>query len=251
VFAKIYARANRREKKPTAVKPETPKPEANRATVHFDGSCRPNPGPMGVGYTLRLSDAPDEGRVLAYGGGQIGQGTNNEAEYQAALVAIRHALRLGFWHIDLVSDSQLLVNQISGVWAVRKAKLRRLCEEAQALLALPRSGTIRHVRREENEEADLLSRDMVFHEPSLPECEKKLYPWQAAAIRLWWLQGERNSARLARIFDIAPTEAERVGDGTYYRESDFSELPDWGDFWLRNAEARRSVEEDLLFSGKD
>lgn len=211
--------------KPTAVDRSTPLPDSPPALLRFDGSCRPNPGPMGIGYVLEYKS-----RVLVQVGAQIGQGTNNEAEYQALLSGLRHALRLGFWNLDVECDSLLVVKQMHEEWKVKDATLRKLRDEALGLAPLFKSLTIVHIPREENGAADDLSRKIVFEEPDLPPLEpsrtsryaKVLYEWQAAAVRVWWLKYHPGAGVLSRIFGVAPTMIEQIGLGKSYRDADFS-----------------------------
>lgn len=205
-------------------------PPTGGFVLRFDGACNPNPGPMGIGYTL----SNEESRVLVRVGSPVGQGTNNEAEYQALLAGLRHALRLGMWEIDVRSDSLLVVQQVKGIWKARDAKLRRLRDEAVSLLALFRSWSIRHVRREENGEADGLSRTITWEEPYLPpppmwgKTYRSYHQWQAAAIRFWWReQGQRNSYLLGRVFGTRPQSIEQIANGGSYSRATFEELPRW------------------------
>lgn len=183
---------------------------------------------MGVGYTLELG----ESRVLVRVGAQIGQGTNNEAEYHALLAGMRHALKLGMWNLAVKSDSLLMVNQVNGAWKVR-GKLKRLHGEVTNLRRLFTAFSIAHVYREENTVADALSHELVFEEPSLPlppvsgtsRKNKNLLEWQAAAIRVWWLTHHPGAGTLARIFGIYPAQVEQIAYGKSYRDADFSTYP--------------------------
>jgi ribonuclease HI len=207
-------------------------PPVTPLVLRFDGACAPNPGPMGVGYTISQGLS----RILVRAGAQVGHGTNNLAEYNALIYGLRHALRLGMWELAVLSDSLLVVNQVKGIWKVRDKGLRRHQEEAVALLDLFRDVTIEHVRREQNQEADALSHQLVMEEPTMPpplmwgKVRRLLHPWQAAAIRFWWLGGETNTYRLGRIFNIAPNVVQQIADEGSYRNADFTGLPDWSSY---------------------
>jgi ribonuclease HI len=243
MFAEIYARRREVGPKPLAVTAETPPPDVNHGVIHFDGSCAPNPGPMGVGYRLDISEDSGRTRVLAYGGGQVGMGTNNQAEYHALLIALRHALRLGVLSVTVRSDSNLLVRQINGDFRVTDAKLKRLHTEALGVLDLFHSWQLHHIPREENVDADALSRQLVLVQPELGKPVNAngqpaaLFQWQAALIRWWWLTGRRNSYRLARIFDLRPTQVEKIGAGKSYVKADFAGLPKWSHLEIPRGEA--------------
>lgn len=122
------------------------------ATLFTDGGARGNPGPAGSGYVL---EAPD-GTILASNGRAIGVATNNVAEYQALIDGLAMALELGLGEIEVVSDSQLLVKQMTGEYRVKNSALIDLSLQAKRLAK--KIGTVRYkaVPRERNELADRL-----------------------------------------------------------------------------------------------
>jgi ribonuclease HI len=123
-----------------------------KARLFTDGGARGNPGPAAYGFVLEAED----GTVLAAHGEAIGRATNNVAEYSALLAGLRRAAELGVDEVEVVSDSELLVKQMTGVYRVKNDALRDLSLEAARLArALPRV-TYSHVRREHNELADRL-----------------------------------------------------------------------------------------------
>jgi ribonuclease HI len=121
--------------------------------VWCDGAARGNPGPAGAGAVVTTPD----GEVVAEVVRGLGVATNNVAEYTAAILGLRRAAELGATHIVLRSDSQLLVNQLSGRYRVRTEHLRPL--HAQALAAAARFASVRfeHVPRAANAAADRLA----------------------------------------------------------------------------------------------
>jgi probable phosphoglycerate mutase len=123
-----------------------------KAKLSTDGGARGNPGPAAYGYVLES----DDGTVLDARGEAIGAATNNVAEYRALIAGLERAVELGVDELDVVSDSELLVRQMNGVYRVKNAALRSLWEEATALA--DRLGRVRYtaVRREHNELADRL-----------------------------------------------------------------------------------------------
>ena len=123
-----------------------------KARLFTDGGARGNPGPAAYGFVLEAED----GTVLAAHGEAIGTTTNNVAEYSALLAGLRRAAELGVDELEVVSDSELMVKQMTGVYRVKNEALRDLSLEAARLArALPRV-TYTHVRREHNELADRL-----------------------------------------------------------------------------------------------
>jgi ribonuclease HI len=115
-----------------------------------DGGARGNPGPAAVGY--RIED--EAGGVLDEAGRTIGVATNNEAEYRALITALARAAALGATEVEVRSDSELLMRQMTGRYRVKSPHLKPLWEEAQA--AADGFERVRYieVRRAENTDAD-------------------------------------------------------------------------------------------------
>jgi ribonuclease HI len=123
-----------------------------RAKLSTDGGARGNPGPAAYGYVLEAED----GTVLAAHGERIGVATNNVAEYRALVEGLRKARELAVDAVEVISDSELLVKQMTGEYRVKNEALRALSEEAAELERAFTSVTYRAVRREHNELADRL-----------------------------------------------------------------------------------------------
>jgi ribonuclease HI len=97
-----------------------------------------------------------EGVVLEERSEAIGTATNNVAEYRALLLGIERAAALGADELDLVGDSELIVRQVKGEYKVKDETLRELHSQVRKALEGFSEWSIRHVRREENAEADRL-----------------------------------------------------------------------------------------------
>jgi ribonuclease HI len=123
-----------------------------KARLSTDGGARGNPGPAAYGYVLEAAD----GTVLAAHGERIGVATNNVAEYRALLAGLEKAAELGVDELDVVSDSELLVKQMTGEYRVKNEALQELSQEAARLARNVGRVTYRAVRREHNELADRL-----------------------------------------------------------------------------------------------
>lgn len=121
--------------------------------IHVDGASRGNPGEAGFGVHV---SAPD-GRTIAQLYGHLGRATNNVAEYQGLLHALRWAVARGAKAVEVFSDSELLVRQMTGRYRVKNPGLQPLHREAEALAGRFTHMRIRHVPREENREADALA----------------------------------------------------------------------------------------------
>jgi ribonuclease HI len=123
-----------------------------KARLFTDGGARGNPGPAAYAYVLEAGD----GTVLAAHGETIGVATNNVAEYSALVEGLRKAVELHLNELEVVSDSELLVNQMRGSWRVKNEALRELWREAMRLAMTFDKITYNAVRREHNELADRL-----------------------------------------------------------------------------------------------
>jgi ribonuclease HI len=87
--------------------------------------------------------------------------TNCEAEYAAAIFALRRLRCLGFRTVTLCSDSLVLVDQMTGRAATRAPGLRRKKGELLALLRDFNCVSFRHIPREHNRLADALANDVA------------------------------------------------------------------------------------------
>ncbi|HYM82950.1 MAG TPA: ribonuclease HI family protein [Candidatus Dormibacteraeota bacterium] len=145
--------------------PAAERPGPRRLIVRTDGAARGNPGPASLGAVL--VDASEPGSLapsavpVASISEYLGVRTNNVAEYTGLLRALALAAELGAREVDLLLDSQLIVEQLHGRWRVKDAKLRPLWEEARARLAGFDRWSARHVRRAENHAADALANEAI------------------------------------------------------------------------------------------
>jgi ribonuclease HI len=110
---------------------------------------------MGAGAVVQTEG---ERKVLSK---PFGLGTNNKAEYHGLILALRHALAMGAETITVHGDSQLVLRQLAGEYAVKAPGLKPLHEEARSLLGKFRQAKLEWVRREQNAEADQASRDAL------------------------------------------------------------------------------------------
>ena len=126
------------------------------ATANIDGGSRGNPGPAGYGVRIER----DDGTVIDLKE-SLGMATNNVAEYQALLAALRWAVAHGIRTLHIRSDSELLVRQMKGEYRVKNTGLQPLYEEARNLARQVRRVTFEHVRREFNKDADRLANEAM------------------------------------------------------------------------------------------
>lgn len=124
-----------------------------RLTINSDGASRGNPGPAGIGVSIRVDGEADAREFYAY----IGETTNNVAEYKALLLGLGEAEKLGAASVTVLADSELLVRQLNGQYKVKAEGLRPLFLEASRRLRGFPDVRVAHVRREENRDADRLA----------------------------------------------------------------------------------------------
>lgn len=136
-------------------------------TVYTDGASRGNPGKSGAGVLILDENKRKAASLNKY----LGISTNNEAEYKALIIALEFLSGMpnaaGISDILFLLDSQLLVNQMNGIYSVKSANILPLYNKAQKLLkdikaALKLRGsllkvTFRHIPRELNKDADKLA----------------------------------------------------------------------------------------------
>jgi ribonuclease HI len=132
-------------------------PPAHYLIAHSDGGARGNPGPAGYGVVIQ----DQSGRKVAHLSEYLGHQTNNFAEYQGLIAALEYALQHGPKALKLISDSELLVRQIKGIYKVKNATLQDLHGRAKELIAQLEWFSIGHALREHNREADRLANEAM------------------------------------------------------------------------------------------
>ena len=122
-------------------------------TAFFDGGARSNPGPAGYGVYI----VDDQGAVLAELHGSLGNTTNNIAEYNGLIAALKWAVDHDVTSITIKGDSLLIIEQMRGNYKVKNEGLRPLYMQARMLVMQIGDVRFEHVRRELNKDADRLS----------------------------------------------------------------------------------------------
>jgi ribonuclease HI len=126
------------------------------AVANVDGGSRGNPGP--AGYGVRIEQ--DDGTIVELKE-SLGVATNNVAEYNGLLAALRWAVEHGVRSLHVRADSELVVKQMKGIYRVKNPGLQSLYEEARGLVRKIGRVTFEHVRRELNKEADRLANEAM------------------------------------------------------------------------------------------
>lgn len=122
--------------------------------AHFDGSAKPNPGKMKIGGRITT---PKQNIVHDFSI-DLADGTNNEAEYLSLIHIAEKLVDLGATSAKIFGDSQLVVNQVNGLWRTKDPRMKIFQSRAVNLLNKIPHWELTHVYREQNMEADALTR---------------------------------------------------------------------------------------------
>jgi ribonuclease HI len=121
--------------------------------ANIDGGARGNPGPAGFGVLIK----DQSGKKVAALSEYLGHRTNNYAEYSGLIAALEYALQHGHKALKVISDSELMVKQMRGVYKVKSPGLMELYRRASELSRKLDWFSIQHVLRAQNREADGLA----------------------------------------------------------------------------------------------
>jgi ribonuclease HI len=122
----------------------------DEAKIYTDGGSRGNPGDSACAFVICNMDDT----VVEKSGYYMGMATNNQAEYYGFKKGLERARDLGIDKISLFSDSQLVVNQMNGIYKVKNQELAPLHQEIKALANSFEKISFTYVPRELNKTAD-------------------------------------------------------------------------------------------------
>jgi ribonuclease HI len=146
--------------------------------VFTDGGARGNPGPAAIGAVI----ANEKGEAVKKYGQAIGEATNNEAEYQAVIFALKKIKALfgktkaKQSEIEVCSDSELMVRQMNHQYKIQEENLQPFFFKIWNLMTDFKKVEFRHIGRGKNKEADRLvnqALDEQGREISLPGMGQK------------------------------------------------------------------------------
>ncbi|GAU51501.1 hypothetical protein TSUD_76100 [Trifolium subterraneum] len=126
--------------------------EKNKWIIFVDGSS--NSQGSGAGIILENGD----GVLIEVSLGISFPTTNNQAEYEAFLAGLRLAEDIGSEEIKIFTDSQLVGSQVSGEYQTKEERLLEYLNLIRAKLAKFKKTEVKHVPREHNARADVLSK---------------------------------------------------------------------------------------------
>ncbi len=131
--------------------------------IYTDGGSRGNPGPAGAGVFI----CDHEKNALKEVAKFLGVGTNNMAEYQAVVIALKtlkkmYGEKTHTMDFEVRMDSELIQRQLTGVYKVKDVGLKVHFEAIKKMVAtdFPHMSFV-HVRREQNKDADRLANEAM------------------------------------------------------------------------------------------
>lgn len=137
--------------------------ERSKIVIYTDGGARGNPGPAALGVVL---GKPLDKHYSEY----LGEKTNNEAEYEAVVFALKKAKALlgkkkaKETEVEIVMDSELAVKQLSDEYKIESDNIVPLFVKIHNLTLDFKNVSFRHVKREKNKEADKLVNEALDKE---------------------------------------------------------------------------------------
>jgi len=132
--------------------------ESNKIKIFTDGGSRGNPGIAGIGAVLEFDGKSK--KYCDFLGDNI---TNNEAEYQALIFALKKAKQLlgkakaKQTGLECFADSELMVKQLNHQYKLNNENIKKFFIEIWNLMLDFKEVRFVHIPREENKEADLLA----------------------------------------------------------------------------------------------
>lgn len=123
--------------------------------IYVDGSSRGNPGPAGIG--IAIFNADDVSTPIQEISRYIGITTNNVAEYEAVIQALRWLLKSGEKSCTIKLDSELVYRQIIGQYRVRKPHIAHQMKRVRRLSEQLKKITFILIPRTDNQTADRLA----------------------------------------------------------------------------------------------
>ena len=124
--------------------------------INCDGGAKGNPGPAAAAFIVKRGSK----RIFAKGE-FIGEATNNVAEYRGVIAALswinQNSKDINDLPIIFFLDSQLVTNQLLGVFKIKNPTLKKLLEQAKLLeIKSQKNISYKLIPRERNGDADFL-----------------------------------------------------------------------------------------------
>ena len=125
--------------------------------VYIDGASSGNPGESGAGIMI----FDEGGREILRESIYLGKMTNNMAEYEALIRALKKAKKFLIQNITVYTDSLLVANQVLGRYKVKNARLKQNLEEAKNIIRNFDRFIIQYIPRKKKALADKLAKEAI------------------------------------------------------------------------------------------
>lgn len=119
--------------------------------IYVDGGARGNPGTAAAAFVIY-----DGKKLVDWAAQELGVQTSNYAEYSAVIMALDTAANREIEKIEILSDSQLVVNQLNGDWKVKDETIKDIHQKVLNQLPHFKEVKFTHIPREQNQIADFL-----------------------------------------------------------------------------------------------
>nr|XP_027119712.1 uncharacterized protein LOC113736786 [Coffea arabica] len=144
-------------------------------SMYFDGAAHRDGAGAGVVFYTPEAD------ILPYSFTLTRRCSNNVAEYQALILGLETAVDMKQLHLRVYGDSKLVVNQLLGVYDVKKPELIPYYKYARQLMGYLGNVTIEHIPRNFNQQADSLARvasmiTLPSHRNQISICQNWVIP---------------------------------------------------------------------------
>lgn len=143
-----------------------------KLSIYTDGASRGNPGPAALGAVIKKDN-----QVVKKYSHFLGEMTNNQAEYQAVIFALKKVKLLygkkqaKDLDLEFYSDSELLVKQMNHEYKIKEKELQPLFFEIWNLTLDFKRVSFKHILREKNKEADRLANQALDEENKVQQLE--------------------------------------------------------------------------------
>ncbi|XP_071906201.1 uncharacterized protein [Coffea arabica] len=162
--------------------------------------------------------------------------SNNESEYEALIVGMEMARKLGARSLKVYSDSQLIVNQVWGNYEVNEGTLKKYVAKTHALKGLFEQFALEQIPRSQNKRADALfklastSAGILGREIVVEVVRSRAYDQVSAAVIQvvsFWMdpivrylaQGELPPSRVEACKILLKSQKYALTQGVLYRKS--------------------------------
>lgn len=127
----------------------------NSLLIYIDGSSRGNPGPSGIG--IAVFSSTEQTKPIQEISKYIGITTNNVAEYEAVIHALKWIITSNYKCATIKLDSELVYKQVAGKYKVRSPHIAIQLKRLKILKSKIKKLSFILIPRSENKLANRLA----------------------------------------------------------------------------------------------